>query len=77
LAFQGVDLRDLYRRGSGLTLRRLWVLLRALPWDCPLYEALRAEVEAAKVPKSDEIRERQEAWEARNRARRAIEEAAS
>jgi hypothetical protein len=73
LAFQGIDSRDLYRRGSGLTLRRLYVLLKALPWDSPLYEALRAEAESAKKPKADEIRERAAAFKARNAARLAKE----
>jgi hypothetical protein len=72
LAFKGIDLRDLWRRGSGLTYRRLLVLLRAMP-DDPLWRLeLRAEVEAAKKPKPDLIRDRQAAWEARNRRAREV-----
>lgn len=77
MAFQGIDFRDLYRPGAGLTLRRLGVLLKALPYDSPLYEQLRREAEAAQVPKADEIRDRQAAWKARNDARLAREGAAS
>lgn len=72
-AFKGIDFRDLYRRGSGLTPRRLLVLIKALPYDAPLWESMRAAEEAAKVAKPDEIRSRQAAWEARNAARRAQE----
>lgn len=75
MAFQGIDSRDLYRRGSGLTLRRLLVLIRALPYDSLLHETLRAQAEDEKKPKADEIRERAEAWKRRNEARRAMEEA--
>lgn len=72
--YHGVDadLRNLYRRGSGLTPRRLFVLLRGLPPDSPVWLEVRAaEEEAAKV-KADDIRDRQTAFEARNeRAREA------
>jgi hypothetical protein len=53
LAFQGVDLRDLYRRGSGLTPRRLWLMVRSLPHatmgspGALLWHVLDAEQEAA------------------------------
>lgn len=78
MAFQGVDLRDLHRRGSGLTLRRLFVLLRGLRWmDAPLWHELEAAREAAKVSKPDEIRDRQAAWKARNDARLTREKEAS
>lgn len=79
MAFHGVDLRDLYRPGSGLTLRRLFVLLRGLRWmDSPLWHEIEAAQKAALIPKADEIRERQAAWKARNDARLARErEAAS
>lgn len=43
--YHGVDgdLRSLYRKGSGMTLRRLLVLIRGLPSD----SWLRAELDAA------------------------------
>jgi hypothetical protein len=75
LAYQGIDFRDLYRRGSGMSLRRLMVLLRALPAEAPLWAELEAAAEAAKVAPADEIRERQQAFERRNAARRREEEA--
>lgn len=72
MAYQGIDLRDLYRRGSGMTPRRLWVLIRALPADAPLWVELQeAEKNAYKAP--DLLRERQAAFEARNAARLAQE----
>jgi hypothetical protein len=58
-----------------MTLRRLHVLLKALPHDAPLWDALRAAEEDAKKPKADEIREAQARWKARNEARRTREEA--
>jgi hypothetical protein len=70
LAFQGIDLRDLWRRGSGMSLRRLQVLIQALPDDALVRREVRAEIEAAKKPKPDEIRDRAAAWEARNRRAR-------
>lgn len=72
--YQGVDgdLRNLYRRGSGLTPRRLWVPLRGLPTDAPVWLDVRAAEEAAAKSEPDEIRDRQAAFEARNqRAREA------
>jgi hypothetical protein len=53
LAFQGVDLRDLYRRGSGMTPRSLLVRIRALPratafrQGALIWAVLEAEQEAA------------------------------
>lgn len=67
------DLRDLYRRGSGMTLRRLGVLIRALPYDAPLWTEVRAAVERENKPTADQIRERQEAYRKRNEAARAKE----
>ena len=67
MAFRGIDLRDLYRRGTGLTLRRLLVLIRAIPEDDPLKLELRAAEAAERKPKPDQIRDRQAAFEARNR----------
>lgn len=58
-----------------MTLRRLAVLLHALPYGSPLHEAIWAAEEAAKVAKPDEIRARQAAWERRNAERLAKEEA--
>lgn len=60
MAYQGIDSRDLYRKGSGLTLRRLWVLIQGLPWDSPLKVEVREAHEKAKVPTPDKIRDRQE-----------------
>lgn len=60
LAFRGIDLRDVYRPGSGMTLRRLWVLIRALPVDSPTWDAIRAETVQAQKPTTDLIRERAE-----------------
>lgn len=37
------DFRNLWRRGSGMTLRRLWVLIRGLPPEA----WVRAEMDAA------------------------------
>ena len=73
MAYQGVDLSDLYRIGSGMTLRKLAGLVAALPIEAPLWEVLRAEAEKAKKATPDEIRERQRAWEARNAERQAKE----
>jgi hypothetical protein len=51
-------MRDLWRRGSGLTLRRLGVLVRALPPDAVLWAVIReAEAKAAK-PTVEQIRAR-------------------
>ena len=60
LAFKGVDLRDLYRPGVGLTLRRLWVLIQGLPLDSLTWQAIQREHEKALIPTADKIRERQE-----------------
>lgn len=60
LAFRGIDLRDLYRRGSGLTLRRLQVLIKGLPYDASFWAALEAEKQAEQKPAADKIRERAE-----------------
>lgn len=68
MAYQGIDSRDIYRRGSGLTLRRLYVLLRALPHDAPLWAALEAAERKANKPTAQTIRERQEAFRKRNEA---------
>jgi hypothetical protein len=58
LAFRGIDLRDLYRRGSGMTPRRLWVLIRALPEEALTWRAIHAETIQAQKPTIDLIRER-------------------
>lgn len=65
LAALGVDLRDLYRPGPVLTFRRLRVLVRALPFDAQVWIETEAAEEAAKIPKRDKIKERQEYWRAR------------
>lgn len=73
LAFKGLDLRDLYRRGSGMTLRRLFVLVTCLPPDAPLWAVLREEEEQAKKPTADRIRQRQREFEERNNRGRSDE----
>ena len=66
MAFQGVDVRDLYLPGGGpnrLTLRRLYVLILALPFDAPLWAAMRAAAEPDEPTEDDKvtrIRERTE-----------------
>ena len=62
MAFQGIDLRDLYRPGFGLSARRAWVLVRHLPHDAPLWAVLDAEeeeeLEQPKQAAPEEIRSR-------------------
>ena len=66
MAYQGIDLRDLWRRESGLTPRRLDVLVRCLPADAPLWSALRAAVEQAEVEAFPaKYREREEFYKRR------------
>lgn len=51
-------MRDLWRKGSGLTLRRLGVLIRALPPEAVLWAVIReAEAKAAK-PTVEQLRAR-------------------
>ena len=73
--YQGADgdLRNLYRRGSGLTPRRLLVLIRSLPPDAPLWAVMREAEAKALKPSVEKIRERQEHY-AKQRAL-TIEEA--
>lgn len=52
----GTDLRDLYRRDSGLTPRRLLVLIKALPPDALLWAEARAALEKSLKPTPDQIR---------------------
>ena len=73
LAFEGIDLRDLWRRGSGMSWRRLYVLVMGLPADARFREVLRAEAEKALIPTPDLIRQRQAEFERRNAARLAEE----
>ena len=73
MAFQGVDVRDWFRPGSGLTLRRLLSLVRGLPHSAPLWRALEAAEEQEKKATPELIRERQAEWKARNDARLAKE----
>lgn len=58
LAFRGIDLRDLNRRGSGMTLRRLLVLIRALPPGAVLWAVMREAEEKAHKPTPEQIRAR-------------------
>lgn len=68
LAFQGIDLRDHYRPGAGLTLRRLFLLIQRLPSDTSWTWALiELDKQKALRPTADKIRERQEFY-ARKRA---------
>lgn len=60
------DLRNLFRPGSGMTFRRLAVLIHGLPWDSVLMTALREAAELAKTPTVDRLRERQREFEERN-----------
>lgn len=59
LAYAGFDLRDLHRRGSGLTPRRLYLLIRRLPPESWTWALLEEEKQKALKPKPDQIRERQ------------------
>jgi hypothetical protein len=59
LAYRGHDLRDLWRKGSGLTLRRLFVLIRSLPYESVTWSLVREDEEKALKPSVDKIRERQ------------------
>jgi len=61
----GADLRDLHRRGSGMTFRRLWVLLRMLPHEGWLWSAVRQAEEKAKIPTVDQIKARAEHYRSR------------
>ena len=67
MAFKGIDLRDLYRRGSGLTLRRLHVLVSALPPDALLWAVIRKSEEEATPQRAtpEQIRERARHYEQR------------
>lgn len=58
--YQGVDadLRNLWRRGSGLTPRRLLVLIRGLRPDALLWLEMDAAQEKAEKPTPEQIRER-------------------
>jgi hypothetical protein len=68
LAFQGIDLRDLYRPGSGLTPRRLLVLIRALPPTATLWAVLEHAEKQAQIPTVERIRERQDFYAAKGDA---------
>lgn len=54
------DLRDMWRPGSGLTLRRIWVLLHALPAESATWLAIAAKAEQAEKPTPDKLRDRAE-----------------
>lgn len=56
------DLRSLYRRGSGMTLRRLWVLIQGLRYDSPFWAALEKAEQQSTV---DKLRARQAHYEGR------------
>lgn len=59
LAYAGFDLRDLYRRGSGMTPRRLYLLIRRLPPESWLWAQVEDAKQKALKPTADKIRERQ------------------
>lgn len=59
LAFRGIDVRDLWRHGSGMTLRRLAVLVFNLPADSATWRSYAVEQEKALKPKAEQIRDRQ------------------
>lgn len=63
-AFRGLDLRDMYRPGSGMTLRRLLVLIRALPPDSLTHSTLASEQEKS-LTSAERLRERQAAYESK------------
>lgn len=65
MAYQGIDFRDLWRPGVGLTLRRLFVLLKALPADAPLWGELQREHERSLKPTPEQIRARAKHYEQR------------
>jgi hypothetical protein len=64
---------DLYRKGTGLTPRKLRVFIRGLPAEAWLWAEIEAAERKALKPTEDKIRERQEFY-ARKR-REAAEEA--
>jgi hypothetical protein len=74
LAYRGIDLRDLYRRGSGLTPRRLLALISFLPYEDPVMVLLRAdeEQERSAKPTPDRIRDRARDFEERNNRAREV-----
>lgn len=64
-----MDLRDLYRRGSGLTLRRLGVLIRNLPSDAALWDEVRGAQERAESDrKVSKLEDRQNSYQRRGGA---------
>ena len=75
MAYRGIDLRDLWRRGSGLTPRRLLNLIRYLPYDDPVMALLRLDEERSQKATPDEIRDRAAVWKARREAALAKEAA--
>lgn len=68
LAFQGVDLRDVWVPESGMTLRRLHRLVVGLPPTAAVWAAAEAAQKAALVPTADRIRERQAHYAAQGNA---------
>ena len=58
LAFQQIDVRDVFRVGSGMTFRRLRVLIEGLPWDSNTMTAIR-ESQVSSLTAAERIRERQ------------------
>lgn len=73
MAYEGIDLRDLFRPESGLTIRRLIVLIRALPPDAPLRAAIADATEKANRAAPQTIRDRQAEFHRRNEAAKAKE----
>lgn len=60
MAYQGIDLLDAFR--GRISARKLYVLLKALPADAPLWGAIKAAEEAALKPQADQIRDRTKYW---------------
>lgn len=60
----GVDLRDVWLPGSGLTLRRLYRLVVGLPPEARVWASVEAEQKKALVPTEEQIRRRQEHYAA-------------
>lgn len=52
-------MRDLYRPGSGMTLRRLGVLIRGLPHNASLWAEMSQAREKSLKPTPEQIRARQ------------------
>ena len=68
-------MRDLWRRGSGMTLRRLAVLIFNLPADSATWRSYATEQEKALKPKVEQIRDRQAHYDRQAKAAAKVERA--